>query len=233
MTVSIYPVEGIGEARPGDDVSDLLLEGLKTSRITLVEGDVLVVTHKLVSKAEGRVVEIGDDPQAHRDLILEEAASVLRRRDLLVITETSHGFVCANAGVDRSNVEPGLAVLLPVNPDRSARRIRARLQQALGTSVGVIITDTFGRAWRHGLCDVAIGVAGLPAIVDYRGTEDTFGNILEVTEVALADEVAAAADLVMGKARRIPAAVVRGLDHPPGNGSATDLIRQPAEDLFR
>ena len=233
MTVSIFPVVGIGEARPGDDVADLLLHGLEASAITLVEGDVVVVTHKLVSKAEGRVVEIGDDPQAHRDLILEQAAAVLRRRDLLVITETPHGFVCANAGVDRSNVAPGLAVLLPVDPDRSARRIRKRLQHALGVLVGVIITDTFGRAWRHGLSDVAIGVAGLPAIVDYRGSEDTFGNILEVTEVALADEVAAAADLVMGKARGIPAAVVRGLDHPPGDGTATDLIREPAEDLFR
>ena len=233
MTVSIIPVEGIGEARPGDDVADLLLQGLDGSGITLVEGDVVVVTHKLVSKAEGRVVEIGDDPQAHRDLILDQAAAVLRRRDLLVITETAHGFVCANAGVDRSNVAPGLAVLLPVDPDRSARRIRTRLEHALGVRIGVIITDTFGRAWRHGLSDVAIGVAGLPAIVDYRGSEDTFGNILEVTEVALADEVAAAADLVMGKARAIPAAVVRGLDHPPGDGSATDLIRNPAEDLFR
>ena len=233
MTVSIIPVEGIGEARPGDDVADLLVQGLEASGVSLVEGDVMVVTHKLVSKAEGRLVEIGDDPQAHRDLILEQAAAVLRRRDLLVITETSHGFVCANAGVDRSNVAPGLAVLLPVDPDRSARRIRTRLELALGVRVGVIITDTFGRAWRHGLSDVAIGVAGLPAIVDYRGSEDTFGNILEVTEVALADEVAAAADLVMGKARGIPAAVVRGLDHPPGDGSATDLIREPAEDLFR
>lgn len=233
MTVSLIPLEGIGEARPGDDVADLLLKGLDTSGITLIEGDVVVVTHKLVSKAEGQVVEIGDDPQAHRDLILEQAAAVLRKRDLLVITETTHGFVCANAGVDRSNVAPGLAVLLPVDPDRSARRIRTRLERALGVWVGVIITDTFGRAWRHGLSDVAIGVAGLPAIVDYRGSKDTFGNILEVTEVALADEVAAAADLVMGKARGIPAAVVRGLDHPAGDGSATDLIRKPAEDLFR
>lgn len=233
MTVSIIPVEGIAEAEPGDDVADLLLQGFATSRIALVKGDVVVVTHKLVSKAEGRVVELGDDPQAHHDLILGQAQAILRRRDRLVITETPHGFVCANAGVDRSNVAPGRAVLLPVDPDRSARRIRARLKQALGVAIGVVITDTFGRAWRHGLSDVAIGVAGLPAIVDYRGTPDTFGNILEVTEVALADEVAAAADLVMGKARRIPAAVVRGLDHPPGDGSSADLIRHPAEDLFR
>lgn len=233
MTVSLVPVEGIGEARPGDDVTELLMEGLGASGITLIDGDVVVVTHKLVSKAEGQIVEIGEDPQAHRDLILQQAAAVLRKRDMLVITETSHGFVCANAGVDRSNVAPGRAVLLPIDPDRSARRIRTRLQLMLGVSVGVIITDTFGRAWRHGLCDVAIGVAGLPAIVDYRGTLDTFGNTLEVTEVAIADEVAAAADLVMGKARRIPAAVVRGLDLPPGDGSAADLVREAAEDLFR
>ncbi len=233
MTVTIIPLQGIGEARPGDDVTRLLIGGLEASGMKLRDGDVMVVTHKLVSKAEGRIVEIGDDPQAHRDLILREADAILRRREALVITETHHGFVCANAGVDRSNVAPGLAVLLPIDPDRSARRIRARLRQALGVSVGVVITDTFGRAWRHGLVDVAIGVAGLPAIVDYRGTADTFGNTLEVTEVALVDEIAAAADLVMGKARSIPAVVMRGLDHPPGDGSASDLIRKPADDLFR
>ena len=233
MTLSIIPLEGIPEGRPGDDVVDLLLDGLRESDVSLVGGDVVVVTHKLVSKAEGRVVEVGEDPEAHRDLILREASAILRRRETLVITETHHGFVCANAGVDRSNVAPGRAVLLPIDPDRSARRIRARLQHASGVPLGVVITDTFGRAWRHGLTDVAIGVAGLPAIVDYRGTPDTFGNMLEVTEVAIADEIAAAADLVMGKARRIPAAIVRGLEHPPGDGRATDLIRNPADDLFR
>ena len=233
MTVSIIPVEGIGEARPGDDVGNLLLDGLDASDLTLLDGDVVVVTHKLVSKAEGRVVEIGEDTEARLDLIHREASAILRKRDALVITETHHGFVCANAGVDRSNVAPGLAVLLPIDPDRSARRIRGRLEQVFGVSLGVIITDTFGRAWRHGLCDIAIGVAGLPAIVDYRGTLDTFGNTLEVTEVALADELAAAADLVMGKARRIPVAILRGLEYPPGDGRATDLVRSPAEDMFR
>ncbi len=233
MTVSIIPVCGIGEARPGDDVAGMLLGGLESSGMTLADGDVVVVTHKLVSKAEGRVMEIGDDPEARLRVIEQEAAAVLRRRDQLVITETRHGFVCANAGVDRSNAAPGQIVLLPVDPDLSARRIRARLRQATGTAPGVIITDTFGRAWRHGLCDVAIGVAGIPAVVDYRGTPDTFGNILEVTEVALADELAAAADLVMGKARGIPAAVIRGLEYPPGDGSSADLIRNPAEDMFR
>lgn len=233
MTVSIIPLEGIGEAEPGDDVTELLIGGLEASRVTLQEGDVVVVTHKLVSKAEGRIVEVGTDPDAHRQLILREASAILRRRDALVITETPHGFVCANAGVDRSNVAPGRAVLLPVDPDRSARRIRARLFNALGVSVGVVITDTFGRAWRHGLTDVAIGVAGIPAIVDHRGTLDTFGNTLEVTEVAIADEIAAAADLVMGKARSIPATVIRGLEPSPDDGSAADLIRNPSDDLFR
>ena len=233
MTVSLIPVEGIPEARAGDDVADLLMDGLTASEVELVSGDVVVVTHKLVSKAEDRVVEIGEDPEAHLPLIEQEAGAILRRRGTLVITETRHGFVCANAGVDRSNVNAGHAVLLPIDPDRSARRIRTRLQQAFGVTLGVVITDTFGRAWRHGLSDVAIGVAGLPAIVDYRGTLDTFGNTLEVTEVALADEVAAAADLVMGKARSIPAAVIRGLEYPPGDGRAADLVRDPAEDMFR
>ena len=233
MTVTLIPVEGIGEARPGDDVAGLLLDALAASGLSLADGDVVVVTHKLVSKAEGRIVETGNDPAAHLRLIEQEASAVLRRRETLVITETHHGFVCANAGVDRSNVAPGFAVLLPVDPDRSARRIRTRMQRATGRRIGVIITDTFGRAWRHGLTDVAIGVAGLAAVVDHRGSLDTFGNVLEVTEVALADEIAAAADLVMGKARGIPAAVVRGLELPPGDGSAADLIRHPAEDLFR
>ena len=233
MTVSIIPLEGIGEARPGDDVVELLTGGLEVSQVTLQEDDVMVVTHKLVSKVEGRIVEVGADPEAHRELILREASAILRRRDALVITETPHGFVCANAGVDRSNVAPGRAVLLPVDPDRSARRIRARLLNTFGVTVGVVITDTFGRAWRHGLTDIAIGVAGIPAIVDHRGTLDTFGNTLEVTEVAIADEIAAAADLVMGKARGIPAAVVRGLELPVHDGSASDLVRHPSDDLFR
>ncbi len=233
MTVSIIPLEGIGEARPGDDVVELLTGGLEVSQVTLQEDDVMVVTHKLVSKVEGRIVEVGADPEAHRELILREASAILRRRDALVITETAHGFVCANAGVDRSNVAPGRAVLLPVDPDRSARRIRVRLLNTLGVTVGVVITDTFGRAWRHGLTDIAIGVAGIPAIVDHRGTLDTFGNTLEVTEVAIADEIAAAADLVMGKARGIPAAVVRGLELPVHDGSASDLVRHPDDDLFR
>lgn len=233
MTLSVIPVRHIGEAQPGDDAARLLAEGLEKSGVVLREGDVLVVTHKLVSKAEGRLVETGSDPQARADLIEREAAAVLRRREGLVITETRHGFVCANAGVDRSNVAPGWAALLPVDPDLSARRIRRRLERAAGVAIGVIISDTHGRAWRHGLVDVAIGVSGLAAIADHRGRRDAHGNVLEVTEVAVADEAAAAAELVMGKTRQIPAAVIRGLEYQAGEGSAADLIRPPADDLFR
>lgn len=233
MTLSVIPVRHIGEAQPGDDAALLLADGLEKSGVVLREGDVLVVTHKLVSKAEGRLVETGSDPQARADLIEREAAAVLRRREGLVITETRHGFVCANAGVDRSNVAPGWAALLPVDPDLSARRIRLRLERAAGVAIGVIISDTHGRAWRHGLVDVAIGVSGLAAIADHRGRRDAHGNVLEVTEVAVADEAAAAAELVMGKTRQIPAAVIRGLEYQAGEGSAADLIRPPADDLFR
>ena len=233
MTLSIIPVRHIGEAQPGDDAARLLTDGLQRSGVVLRERDVLVVTHKLVSKAEGRLVEVGSDPQAHADLIEREAAAVLRRRDGLVITETRHGLVCANAGVDRSNIAPGWAALLPADPDRSARRIRLRLEEEAGVKLGVIISDTHGRAWRHGLVDVAIGVSGLAAIADHRGRRDAHGNILEVTEVAVADEAAAAAEMVMGKARQIPAAVIRGLEFPDGEGRAADLIRRPADDLFR
>ena len=234
MTVTLTPVLGIPEARAGDDVAALLIAGLAHSDIVLEDRDVIVVTHKLVSKAEGRVVDLADTgPDAHRHLVEQEAAEILRRRGPLVIAETHHGFVCANAGVDRSNVDAGRAVLLPLDPDRSAHRIRTRLEHHSQRTLATVITDTFGRAWRHGLSDVAIGISGLPAIVDYRGTTDTHGNTLEVTEVALADELAAAADLVMGKANAVPAAVIRGLHYPDGDGRASDLVRDPADDLFR
>ena len=234
MSLHILPVHGIGEAVYGDDVASLILGGLASSAIELADRDIVVITHKIVSKAEGRVVDLADDgPDGHRYLVEEEAVSILRRRGTLVIAETRHGFVCANAGVDRSNVEHSRAVLLPLDPDASAHGIRRKLEQTGVTRVGVIITDTFGRAWRHGLSDVAIGISGVPAIVDYRGTTDTHGNLLEVTEVALADEIAAAADLVMGKATGVPAAIVRGLEYPDGEGRAADLVREPSEDLFR
>ena len=234
MTITIHPVTGLGEITPGDDLALLIGDALAESGVSLQAADVVVVTHKIVSKAEGRVVELDDDgPHSHRHLVESESVSTLRRRGDLVITETRHGFVCANAGVDRSNAGPARAVLLPVNPDRSARRLRHRLMQRFGVQVAVVITDTFGRPFRRGLTDVAIGVAGFKPIRDLRGLADDHNRVLEVTEVAVADEIAAAADLVKGKARGIPVAVVRGLSLPVEEGAATDLIRPASEDLFR
>jgi coenzyme F420-0:L-glutamate ligase/coenzyme F420-1:gamma-L-glutamate ligase len=232
--VELIPIEGIAEAEPGDDVAEMVLGGLRDCGITLRDGDVLVVTHKIISKAEGRIVDLEDTgPDGHRHLVEQEAAAILRRRGSLVIAQTKHGFVCANAGVDRSNVAPGKAILLPIDPDASAHRIRMRIERAAGVSIAVLVTDTFGRAWRQGLVDICIGASGLVPIADYRGTQDTYGNTLEVTEVAVADEIAAAADLVMGKATGVPAAVVRGVSYPKGNGRATDLVRDAAGDMFR
>ncbi|MDE0130928.1 MAG: coenzyme F420-0:L-glutamate ligase [bacterium] len=234
MTISIHPVKGLPEISEGDDLALLIGDLLAESGLGLQPGDVVVVTHKVVSKAEGRMVELEDDgPHSHRHLVESESAAVLRRRGDLVITETRHGFICANAGVDRSNVGPGRAVLLPVDPDRSARRIRSRLIQRFGVEVAVVITDTFGRPFRRGLTDVAIGVAGFKPIRDLRGTPDDHDRVLEVTEVAVADEIAAAADLAKGKVGGIPVAIVRGLSLPAEDGSAIELIRPAPEDLFR
>ena len=166
-------------------------------------------------------------------LVESEAVSIVRRRGDLVIAETKHGFICANAGVDRSNVEDGTVVLLPEDPDRSAHRIRNRLEKTHDVSVAVIISDTFGRPFRHGLTDVAIGISGVPGVIDLKGTKDWKGRVLEVTEIAVADEIASAADLVMGKAEGIPAAVVRGWHGPRGEGRGSDLVRPVSEDLFR
>ena len=231
MSIELIPVHGIPEVRTGDDLATLIARSAEVQA-----GDVLVITQKVVSKAEGALVEVDpDDPLAHKALVEQEAVRVLRRRGDLVITETKHGFVCANAGIDRSNLDPGVAALLPRDPDRSARRIRDRLRSATGAEVGVIISDTFGRPWRRGLVDVAIGCAGIAAIVDLRGSEDSAGRELQVTEVAVADELAAAAELVMGKADGVPVAIVRGVD--PGwlreSSVKAELVRDPAEDLFR
>jgi coenzyme F420-0:L-glutamate ligase/coenzyme F420-1:gamma-L-glutamate ligase len=225
----------VPEVRPDDQLAPLIADAAAAQDTPIAEGDCLVVTQKIVSKAEGRLVEIDpDDRDARRALVEHESVRVLRRRGDLIISETEHGFVCANAGVDLSNVDAGWAALLPVDPDRSARRIRDALRATRGVEVAVVISDTFGRPWRQGLTDVAIGVAGLAAVVDLRGTEDALGRELQVTEVAVADEVAAAAELVMGKSAAVPVAIVRGLD--PGwfrDSSARELVRPPSEDLFR
>lgn len=227
----IFGVHGIGEVHPGDDLAGMIIAALEGRGERLEPSDVVVVTHKVVSKQEGRVVEILDE-EAYRRLVSSEAVRIVRRRGDLVIAQTRHGFICANAAVDRSNVAEGMAVLLPVDPDRSAHRLRMILERASGSRIGVIITDTFGRPWRRGLVDVAIGVSGVRVIDDLRGTRDTHGNELHVTEIAVVDEVAAAADLAMGKASNIPVAIVRGIDIG-GDGRATDLVRPAGEDLFR
>jgi coenzyme F420-0:L-glutamate ligase/coenzyme F420-1:gamma-L-glutamate ligase len=229
--LSIGPVHGIGEIAPGDDLAEIIAR-----RAQLDDGDVVVVTQKIVSKAEGRLVPVGDDVATDRRRIIdEESVRVLRRRDELVISETSHGFVCANAGVDFSNVDAGWAALLPVDPDRSARRIRDGLRAVTKRNVAVIVSDTFGRPWRRGVVDVAIGCAGIAAVLDLRGSFDANGRALQATEIGLVDEIASAAELVMGKASGIPVAVVRGLDATwLRRGSVADeIIRPPGEDLFR
>jgi coenzyme F420-0:L-glutamate ligase/coenzyme F420-1:gamma-L-glutamate ligase len=236
MKLTIWGVEGIGEIRPGDSLADVIAAAVAgRPNGPLQTGDVLVVTQKIVSKAEGRLVPVDpDDPLSHKGLVEAEAVRVLRRRGDLVITETRHGFVCANSGVDLSNVQRGEAALLPVDSDRSARRIRDGLRARLTVEVGVVVSDTFGRAWRKGLTDVAIGVAGIAGVVDLRGTEDALGRTMQVTEVAVADELASAAELVMGKSTGVPVAVVRGVDPAWLRDAAiSELIRSPQEDLFR
>jgi coenzyme F420-0:L-glutamate ligase/coenzyme F420-1:gamma-L-glutamate ligase len=227
----LIPVEGIPEVQPGDRLADLI-----AAHATIDDGDVLVVTQKAVSKAEGRLVPCDDADPAARDALVEaESVRILRRREGMVISETRHGFVCANAGVDFSNVPGGQAALLPVDPDRSARRIRDGLLAVTGVRVGVIVSDTFGRTWRKGLTDVAIGCAGVAALLDLKGQTDTQGRELRVTEVAVADELAGAAELVMGKASGVPVVIVRGVDPAwlrPASVRA-ELIRPARQDLFR
>lgn len=223
--ISVIPITGIPEIGAGDDVAELLCSA---AGAVLAGGDVVVVTHKIVSKAEGRIVE---GPKG--DAVAGESVRVLRRSGSMVIAETRHGFVCANAGVDESNVAEGTVALLPVDPDASARRIRARIARIAGIDAAVIISDTFGRPWRLGQTDVAVGVAGIEPFLDYRGTVDAGGRPVTATRIAIADEIAAAAEMVMGKADGIPAAIVRGAPVRFGRGAAADIVRPPSQDLFR
>jgi coenzyme F420-0:L-glutamate ligase/coenzyme F420-1:gamma-L-glutamate ligase len=224
----VIPLTGIPEVAPGDDLVALLGDAVERAR-GLVEGDVLVVVQKAVSKAEGRVEEADDA----LEVILREARAVRRRRGDLVIAETQHGFVCASAGVDRSNTPgEGWVVLLPKDPDASAARIRDGLAARFGVAPAVIVSDSFGRAWRQGTTDVAIGVAGMRPLRDLRGTKDARGRTLEATVIAVADELAGAAELVVGKASGVPAALVRGYEIPAGDGSAQELVMPPERDLF-
>jgi coenzyme F420-0:L-glutamate ligase/coenzyme F420-1:gamma-L-glutamate ligase len=231
VTVEIIPVPGIPEVRAGDDLVDLVARALRGARIEPVEGDVVVVTQKVVSKAEGRLVP--EQPDGKQAWVARETRRVVARRGEVLIAETRHGFVCANAGVDASNVPEGFLSLLPEDPDDSADRIRKGLETAFGTRLAVVVTDTFGRPWRAGLVNVAIGCAGLPSLVDLRGEADAGGRVLEVTVQALADEVAAASGLVMGKSDGVPVAIVRGVDLGGLEQPASAIVRPPQEDLFR
>jgi coenzyme F420-0:L-glutamate ligase/coenzyme F420-1:gamma-L-glutamate ligase len=240
--IQLLPVHGLPEIRPGDDVAALV-----ALHATLADDDVVVVAQKVVSKAEGRIVRIDDyeasakarelagderDPR-EVEVILREAKRIIRERGPLVITETTHGFICASAGVDHSNApEPGTLVLLPVDPDKSARELRSRLLELTGRTVGVVVTDSFGRPFRQGTTDVAIGVSGFEPILDLRGTRDRIGYELRASRVAIADEIAGAADLARGKAEGVPVVLVRGL-RLAGDGSAHEIVIEPELDLFR
>jgi coenzyme F420-0:L-glutamate ligase / coenzyme F420-1:gamma-L-glutamate ligase len=243
--VRVIPLPGVPEVSSGDDLAGLLAAAAERAG-GFEEGDVLVVAQKVVSKAEGRIVRLVDvvpsdralelagdqDPRRH-EVMLRETARVVRSRPPLLIAETRDGFVCASAGVDSSNApDAGTVVLLPADPDASAERLRAQLAELTGKTVGVIVSDSFGRAWRQGTTDVAIGVAGVRPLLDLRGERDATGYELHATQIAVADELAGAAELVMGKTAGVPAAIVRGVD-AAGEGSARDLVMPPDRDLFR
>ena len=245
--VEIIGLTGIPEIEAGADLASLILQALERTGLTLLPNDVLVVTQKIVSKAEGCDVRLetiepsaaarawsetyGRDPRL-LELALREAVRIVRMDRGVLITQTRHGLICANSGVDVSNVRPGVALTLPADPDASAARLRDRLHEATAVAPGVVIADTFGRPWREGLVNVAIGLAGVRPLDDYRGQPDVFGRTLQVSVLASADEMASAAELVMGKARAIPVALLRGLEHT-GSGTAADLQRDPGRDLFR
>ena len=247
--LEIIGVEGLGEIESGDPLGRLVAEACARRGVALLDGDVLVVAQKVVSKSEGRAVDLctvtpsaeasrlsaeldGKDPRL-LELILRESRRIVAKGRTTIVVETHHGFVCANAGIDMSNVGVDRALLLPRDPDGSARRIREEVKRLAGTAVGVVITDTFGRPWRLGTTDVAIGVAGFGPLIDYRGGTDPYGYELKASVTAVADQIAGAAELVMGKTSRTPAAIIRGLSLPPQEGSARDLIRPAEDDLFR
>ncbi|HEX6505883.1 MAG TPA: coenzyme F420-0:L-glutamate ligase [Terriglobales bacterium] len=245
----IIPVPFPDEIRPGDSISEQLISALRKAKLSLAAGDVLVVKHKIVSKAEGQLIELNTvRPSANSrawarryrldarvaEVALSQSKRMVRRRRGVLITETRHGFICANSGVDVSNVNGGRhALLLPEDPDASAEKLHRELKRKLRVAVPVIISDSFGRPWREGLTEVAIGVAGMKALHDYRGRRDPHGYPLRVSVDAVADELACAAGLVCGKLARTPACIIRGFQYQPGRGRARDLIRPASNDLFR
>jgi coenzyme F420-0:L-glutamate ligase / coenzyme F420-1:gamma-L-glutamate ligase len=247
--VRIIGLDGVPNITPGTDLARVIVEAAQAQGLTFSTGDILVVTQKIVSKAEGRLVALHmvtpspfavqlarvqeKDPQVV-EVVLRETRRVVKMDQRTIIAETHHGFVCAHAGVDESNVAgEGTVALLPVDADASARQLRHNIRERTGIELAVIISDTFGRPWREGLVNVAIGVAGLEPLKDYRGLPDTEGRILKVTTLAVADELASAAELVMGKLDRVPVAVIRGYPYTPGEGNSKQLVRAPEKDLFR
>jgi coenzyme F420-0:L-glutamate ligase/coenzyme F420-1:gamma-L-glutamate ligase len=249
MSISIIGVKGIPDIQKGDDLAQIIVDRVKRQKETINDHDILVISQKIVSKAEGQIVqldrvrpsefsrqiakELQRDPR-HVEVILNESKKIIRMRSGHLITETKHGFICANSGVDQSNIGKRNSVtLLPKNPDASARLIREKLHRLTGKNVPIIITDTFGRAWRMGQVNFAIGVSGIRPVHDYRGKRDMYGRILHVTEIALGDELASAGELVMNKSDRIPVAIIRGYRYRFGHGSGKDLVRPEDKDLFR
>jgi len=247
--LEVLALENLGEVRKGDSIAEIIYQACRQSEIALREGDILVVAHKIVSKAEGQIVRLAEvQPSARAlelsrelnnkdaqlvEVILRESRRIVRMGGGTLIVETHHGFICANAGVDLSNVGLGCVALLPREPDRSAREIREEIRQRSGVNPGVIISDSFGRPWRLGTVDVAIGVSGVKPVKDDRGNSDRYGYELKASVAAVADELASAAELVMGKRDEIPVVIIRGYGLESEDGSAKELLRPEAEDLFR
>ncbi|MGH9728274.1 MAG: coenzyme F420-0:L-glutamate ligase [Candidatus Acidiferrales bacterium] len=246
--VQIVPLTGMPEIAPGDDLAAIITEAVAQQSLQIAPGSIFVVAQKVVSKSEGKIVRLDSVKPSKRavrwaskhkrdarliELALRNAKRIVRMKKGVIITETHSGFVCANAGVDTSNTPKGTAVLLPEDPDRSARRLKMKLARRFGKPVAVIISDTFGRPWREGLVNVALGVAGIGALMDYRGRHDAGGRVLHATVIAVADELASAAELVMGKSNGIPVVLIQGLAAERSSGSGRDLIRPAKRDLFR
>ena len=245
MSVQITPIKIKADVQPGDDIAELILSASKNP---LDDGDIMVISQKIISKQEGRVINLesiipselsvgiasayGKDPKLV-EVILSESKRIVRMEHGVIIVQTNHGFICANAGIDESNVEKGFATLLPVDPDRSAKRIRDFILQVTGKNIAVIISDTFGRPFRLGQTDNAIGIAGIESIKSYEGKTDTFGKIMRVTAIAIVDELCAAAELVMGKTEKSPAAIIKNYSFESKNDSISSIIRDEDEDLFR
>ncbi|HEY4034169.1 MAG TPA: coenzyme F420-0:L-glutamate ligase [Ktedonobacteraceae bacterium] len=248
--IRIIPIKGIGEISPGADLGSIIYEALPDQDLILEQGDILVVTQKIVSKAEGRIVHLTDiqpSPLAHTiaeqgqkdarhvEVVLRESKRIVRMDRGIIISETHHGFICANAGVDESNVNgESLLTLLPIDPDQSAQTLRTRLQTLSGEhDIAIIISDTWGRPWRNGQVNMAIGLAGMEPLVDYRGQRDRYGYEMQASVIAVADELAATAELVMGKIEHIPVALIRGYSYSSGQGDTRTLIRESTTDMFR